>query len=43
MKRVKILEEKIDTKVDCDAFDNEIASIRELIGNIESDGNNQPI
>ena len=33
------MEEKIDTKVDCDTFDNEIASIREMLGNLESDSN----
>jgi hypothetical protein len=26
-------------KIDCDVFDNEIASLRELIGNLEADDN----
>ena len=31
------MEDKIDSKVDKNDFSNEIASIRELIGNLEAD------
>lgn len=37
MQRVKDLEANIKDKVDCDMFDNEIAALREMIGNIEPD------
>lgn len=35
IKRLKDLETEIKNKVDCDVYDNEIASIREMIGNID--------
>ena len=37
MKKIKEMEENIDNKVDVNVFDNEIASIRELLGNLEAD------
>ncbi len=37
MQKLKELENQIKDKVDCDFFDNEIASLREMIGNIEPD------
>lgn len=37
LKKIKELEEQLDNKVDCEIFDNEIASLRELIGNMEAD------
>jgi hypothetical protein len=37
MQKLKELESQIKDKVDCDFFDNEIASLREMIGNIEPD------
>jgi hypothetical protein len=42
MNKIKDLESKVNEKVDCDTFDNEIASIRDMIGNMEpSDENKQ--
>jgi hypothetical protein len=35
LKRIKDLEKKVDLKVDTDIFKNEVASLRELIGNNE--------
>ena len=43
MNRVKNLEVKIDEKVDNKKFDNEIASIRDLIGNMDDDNKKKPI
>jgi hypothetical protein len=33
--RLKLLENLMNEKVDCDTFDNEISALRELIGNID--------
>jgi hypothetical protein len=30
------------SKVDCDVFDNEIAGLRAMIGNLESDNDKKP-
>lgn len=38
--RMKFMERDIETKVDMDVFDNEIAALRAMIGNLESDGDN---
>jgi hypothetical protein len=37
MRRLNHLEMDMKNKIDCDVFDNELASLRELIGNIEGD------
>ena len=34
-KRLKNAEIELNSKIDCDVFDNEIASLRALIGNLE--------
>lgn len=36
-KKVKELEEELKKKVDTDVFDNEIAALRAMIGNLEPD------
>lgn len=37
LRRMKLLETEIKNKLDCDVFDNEISSLRELLGNLESE------
>jgi hypothetical protein len=39
LKKLKDLEKKVDNKIDIDVFDNEIASLRALIGEIDADEN----
>lgn len=41
LKRMNDLEQKLDSKLDCDVFDNEIASLRALIGEIDNDDKNK--
>jgi hypothetical protein len=38
--KIKEIEVQITAKVDCDMFDNEVASLREMIGNMEPDESN---
>jgi hypothetical protein len=38
---MKDLDDKIDSKLDCDVFDNEIASIRALIGEMDDKEKNK--
>lgn len=35
MKKLKELEKQVAEKVDCDTFDNEIAALRAMIGNMD--------
>jgi len=37
LRRLKILENEMKTKLDCDVFDNEVALLRAMIGNLEGD------
>ena len=37
LKRIKLIEDELQNKVDQDIYDNEIASIRSMIGNIDYD------
>lgn len=37
IRKLKTIDDELKDKLDCDLFDNEIASIRELIGNMEQD------
>ena len=37
LKKLKDLERELANKVDCDTFDNEIAALRDMIGNMDSD------
>jgi hypothetical protein len=37
------LEAEMKTKLDCDVYDNEMAGIRAMIGNIESDDKKEKI
>jgi hypothetical protein len=41
LKRLNEVEKELERKIDIHDFKNEIASLRELIGNNASDGNNQ--
>jgi hypothetical protein len=41
LSRLKALEDRVNEKVDCDTFDNELMAIREMIGNMESPGDNK--
>ena len=43
LKKIKDLENEVSSKVDCDTFDNELAALRELIGNMDHDGTKPPI
>jgi hypothetical protein len=42
-KRISELEKSVDTKVDQNEFDNEIALIRSMIGNLDQDDKKKPI
>lgn len=35
------MEREVESKVDMDIFDNEVAALRAMIGNLESDGDNK--
>ena len=37
LKRLQELEKKLDSKVDSDLFDNEIAQIRAMLGDMDND------
>lgn len=41
MNKIKDLENKVNEKVDCETFDNEIASLRDMIGNMEPSDDNK--
>lgn len=43
MKRIKAIEDDLQCKVDQDVYDNEIAAIRSMIGNIDYDPKNSLI
>jgi hypothetical protein len=42
-KRISELEKSVDTKVDQNEFDNEIALIRSMIGNLDQDEKKKPV
>ena len=37
MKKIRDLEKEMNNRVDCDTFDNEIAALRAMIGNMDND------
>lgn len=43
LKKLKDLENEVKNKVDCDLFDNEIAALRAMIGEMDQDPKNTQI